>query len=96
MASPQADPICVRNAYLHHILLGKRHLFEGDDDRNQITKDGLIDALMVLHDECSADFLRNKDQQIARFVDRCKFRQQIFFQQETKLFIQQINPSSPS
>ena len=76
MTSPQVDPICVRNTHLHHILLGKRHLFEGDEERRQINKDGLIDALLVLYDECNTDFMR-KDHQISQFVDKCKFAVEI-------------------
>ncbi len=72
MASPQLEPICVRNAHLHHILLGRRHLFEGEEARNQINKDGLIDALLVLHDECGQDPAAGRDPHITRFLDKCQ------------------------
>ena len=70
----QPDPICVRNTYLRHILLGKRKLFEGDEEQRQINKEGLVDALLVLFDECDNDFMK-RDANISHFVERCKFYQ---------------------
>ena len=70
MTTPSIEPICVRNSLLQHILLGRRNLFDGDKDQRQLTKDGLIDALLVLYDECSTD-ISKKDIHTVNFVDRC-------------------------
>ena len=70
MASLQAHPICVRNSYLHHILLGRRHLFEGVTEQRQLTKDGLIDALLVLFDECNNEKSK-RDLSVATFIEKC-------------------------
>ena len=71
MTTPSTDPICVRNSLLQHILLGKRTLFDGERDQRQLTKDGLIDAMLVLYDECSTDITK-KDETTVNFVDKCK------------------------
>lgn len=69
MTSPLPDPICVRNSLLDHILMGRRNLFDGDKDQRQITKDGLIDAILVLHDYFGA--LPKKDIHMMNFVEHC-------------------------
>lgn len=71
MTTPSAEPICVRNSLLQHILLGRRNLFDGERDQRQLTKDGLIDALLVLYDDCCIDITK-KDIHTVNFVDRCK------------------------
>lgn len=73
MTTPSADPICVRNSLLQHVLLGKRKLFDGEKDQPQLTKDGLIDAMLVLYDECSTA-ISTKDETTVNFVDKCKYR----------------------
>lgn len=70
MTTPLSDPICVRNSLLDHILMGRRNLFDGDKDQRQLTKDGLIDAILVLHDYFSS--LRTKDVHVSNFVEQCK------------------------
>ena len=70
MTTLSAEPICVRNNLLQHILLGIRNLFDGEKDQLQLTKHGLIDALLVLYDECSTDITK-KDIHTVTFVDRC-------------------------
>ena len=71
MTTPSTEPICVRNSVLQQILLGRRNLFDGEKDQRQLTKDGLIDALLVLYDECSSD-ISKKDKHTVNFVDTCK------------------------
>ena len=69
MAAAPLDPICVRNSHLQHILLGRRQLFE-DEVTRQLTKDGLIDALLVLYDDCNTEKAK-KDVSTTLFVDKC-------------------------
>ena len=71
MTTPSKDPISVRNSHLQHILLGRRKLFDGEQDQKQLTKDGLIDALLVLYDECQTGVAK-KDVPTVTFVDKCK------------------------
>ena len=71
MATPSTDPILVRNSHLQHVLMGRRNLFDGDrEHQRQLTKDGLIDALCVLYDECGTH--TKKDVAAADFVEKCK------------------------
>ena len=70
MAAIPLDPICVRNSHLQHILLGRRQLFEEELMQRQLTKDGLIDALLVLYDECNTEKAK-KDLSTTLFVDKC-------------------------
>ena len=36
------------------------------------TRDGLLDALLVLYEECSHDYLVTKNKHVAAFVRKCK------------------------
>jgi len=73
MAAPSIDPVNVRHMYLQHIMLGRRKLFEGEQDNKQLTKDGLIDALLVLYDECQTGPSK-KNPPALTFVDECKIQ----------------------
>ena len=70
MTTSQTEPICVRNSVLQQILLGRRNLFDEEQDHPQLTKDGLIDALLVLYDDCSSD-ISVKDKNTENFVEKC-------------------------
>ena len=72
MTTPLSEPICVRNSLLQHILMGRRNLFDDSKGQCQLTKDGLMDAILVLHDYFSS--LHPKDKHMANFVEQCKFK----------------------
>ena len=38
----------------------------------QITREGLIDALLVLYEECTSDEFK-KNQYISKFIKKCKY-----------------------
>ena len=65
------EPICVRNAHLQHIMIGRSNLFEGERVPCQLTKDGLIDALLVLYEDCN-NGPKMKDSPTVTFVDKRK------------------------
>lgn len=73
MATSSTDPILVRDSHLQHVVNGRRNLFDGDlDQQRQLNKDGLIDALFVLYDECSNDITK-KDAPTVTFVEKCEY-----------------------
>ena len=71
MTTPSVDPICVRNSHLQHIMVGRRNLFDEEKAVCQLTKDGLIDALLVLYDDCNSN-ANKKDSPTVNFVEKCK------------------------
>lgn len=58
------EPITVRVGKLNSQIIGKTKTFHPIFNR-----EGLLDALQVLYDECDSDCLRNLDKNIANFVD---------------------------
>lgn len=64
---PSKEPISVRIRRLSQQILGKTTIKE---EMNVITREGLLDALQVLYDECNADCLKNFDKNIAVFVEK--------------------------
>lgn len=80
--SHKSETISVRTARLNHILLG-----QGQDaalKTNKIiceglNREGLLDALCCMYDECNKDNLKRKDKNVAEFVNKCKFFFVCFF-----------------
>lgn len=70
--------IATRTARLNGLVLGRAtsdagHGATGNGDLQvAISREGLLDSLFVLYDECSKDALRKKDKNIADFVKKCK------------------------
>jgi len=73
MASPAEDgvhePIISKTSKLNQLLQDK--LVRGSSTL-QINREGLIDALLVLYEECTSDELK-KNQYISKFVKKCKY-----------------------
>lgn len=65
----QKDPISVRMHRLTQQILGKNNLIENSV---LLTREGLLDALQVLFDECNSDCLKNGDKSISNFVEKYK------------------------
>lgn len=62
------EPISVRIARLNNLFLGR----VGAGNMHYLGREGLMDALVVLYDECNNDHLK-KDQNIALFVEKCMY-----------------------
>jgi citron Rho-interacting kinase len=62
------DPISVRIARLNNIFLGR----VSSGNMHYLGREGLVDALVLLYDECNNDHLK-KDRNIALFVEKCMF-----------------------
>lgn len=73
--SQKLEAISVRTTRLNHILLGNvdpalktnKTISEG------LNREGLLDALCCLYDECNKDNLKRKDKNVSEFVNKCKF-----------------------
>lgn len=73
--SHKSETISVRTARLNHILLGQvdaalktnKTICEG------LNREGLLDALCCMYDECNKDNLKRKDKNVAEFVNKCKW-----------------------
>ncbi|KAG8236771.1 hypothetical protein J437_LFUL016885, partial [Ladona fulva] len=67
---PSKEAISIRIARLNNLFCSKSTT-TSHPDRHWVSREGLLDALVVLYDECNNDSLK-KDKHIANFVD--KFR----------------------
>ncbi|KAF5279138.1 hypothetical protein FQA39_LY18316 [Lamprigera yunnana] len=65
---PSKEPITVRASQLNSLLLSNKV----QNKSNIISRDGLLDALTVLYDECNNDCLKGTDVRIADFISRKK------------------------
>ena len=67
----QQNTISVRVSRLNNIILGLI-----DENTNNMTeflsREGLLDALFLLYDECDKDSLKRKQKNILEFVNKCK------------------------
>ncbi|XP_068087036.1 citron rho-interacting kinase [Anabrus simplex] len=69
---PSKEPISVRIARMNNLFLGRPGTFLNCiNSKHHLGREGLLDALVVLYDECNNDTLK-KDRNIGSFVD--KFR----------------------
>jgi hypothetical protein len=62
------EPISVRVARLNNIFLGRA----GAGNVPHLGREGLMDALILLYDECNKDALK-KDRNISIFVEKCTY-----------------------
>ncbi|XP_054717989.1 citron Rho-interacting kinase-like [Uloborus diversus] len=69
MSISSTESIASRFVRLNQLLLGKSHC--NLPKKYLAHRDGLLDALFALYEECSAEYLR-KDKHIADFVDKYK------------------------
>jgi hypothetical protein len=67
---PSKEPICVRIARLNSIFLGRADAGNVNAKKHCLGREGLMDALILLYDECNNDALK-KDRNIALFVEKC-------------------------
>lgn len=63
---PSKDAISVRLAKLNNQFLGR-----STAGKRSLHRDGLLDALSVLYDECNNETLKKGDVHIAKFVEKC-------------------------
>lgn len=75
MSDEASEPINARTTRINHLILGhpeatskvSRPVIEA------LSREGLLDALCLLFDECNKDFLKKKDRNIFDFVNKCKY-----------------------
>ena len=64
-----ADSIASRTSKLNQMFQGRKLKA---DQKSIVGREGLLDALFVLYDECSSECLM-KNEYIAEFVKKCKY-----------------------
>lgn len=64
---PSKEPISVRVSKLNTQIVGKCKISD-----NILNREGLLDTLQALYDECDSECLRNLDKNISTFVERNK------------------------
>jgi citron Rho-interacting kinase len=69
---PSKEPISVRIARLNSLFMGRVCAGNGLVKKHCLGREGLMDALIVLYDECNNDTLK-KDRNIALFVEKCMY-----------------------
>lgn len=63
------ETIASRFVKLNQIILGKSGI--NLPNKYLVHRDGLLDVLFALYEECNVDYMR-KDKHVAAFVDKCK------------------------
>lgn len=68
--------ISARTTRLNSLILGRPEALpkEQKDICSGINRDGLLDALFVLYDECSKDAIKKKSKYIQDFAAKCELR----------------------
>lgn len=72
-----ADSITIsaRTTRLNTLILGRPEALPKEQKEicSGINRDGLLDALFVLYDECNKDAIKKKSKNIQDFTTKCKF-----------------------
>ena len=66
------EPISVRITRLNRLFLGRNGNGSAVCRKHFFGREGLLDTLTVLYDECNNDALK-KDRNIAAFVEKCEY-----------------------
>ncbi|XP_022914503.2 citron Rho-interacting kinase [Onthophagus taurus] len=70
MMEPSKEPINVRTKRIINHIIGNASSVE--ETLSLLTREGLLDVLDVLYEECSSECLKNADKNIKKFVERHK------------------------
>lgn len=70
--SKNNDLISVRTVHLNNLIIGKCKTLGKQSLADAISREGLLDAIIVLYNECDKESLKKKDKHIQEFVTRCK------------------------
>lgn len=67
--------ISARTTRLNSLILGRPEALPKEQKEicSGINRDGLLDALFVLYDECNKDVIKRKSKNIQDFTTKCKF-----------------------
>jgi hypothetical protein len=67
--------ISARTTRLNSLILGRPEALPKEQKEicEGINRDGLLDALFVLYDECSKDSVKKKHKTIQEFTNKCEF-----------------------
>ena len=61
--------IATKTSQLNQLFLGRT---KNDELRSSLAREGLLDALVVLYEECCHDQLK-RDKHVAAFVQKCEY-----------------------
>jgi citron Rho-interacting kinase len=66
--------VSARTTRLNSLILGRAEALPKEQKEicNGISRDGLLDALFVLYDECNKDAVKKKSKHIQDFTIKCK------------------------
>lgn len=67
--------VSARTTRLNSLILGRPEALPKEQKEicNGISRDGLLDALFVLYDECNKDGVKKKSKHIQDFAVKCEF-----------------------
>lgn len=70
----EIEAINVRTTRIDHLILGHSEATSkvSKSVAEALSREGLLDALCLLYNECNKDFLKKKDRNIFDFVTKCK------------------------
>lgn len=67
--------ISARTTRLNSLILGRPEALPKEQKEicGGINRDGLLDALFVLYDECNKDAMKKKNKNVLDFTTKCRF-----------------------
>lgn len=67
--------ISARTTRLNSLILGRPEALPKEQKEicSGINRDGLLDALFVLYDECNKDAIKKKNKNVLDFTNKCEF-----------------------
>lgn len=67
------ETIGVRITRLNNLILGQSDSAKCTKELSDgLSREGLLDGLFVLYEECSKDAMKKKDKNITDFISKCK------------------------
>lgn len=75
MSGNSSIPIGSRASRLNSLILNRPESLSKEQKEvcSAINREGLLDALFMLYDECSKDALKKRNKNISDFATKCKF-----------------------
>lgn len=89
MSEAEGESINARMARINHLILGQPEATSKVSRAvgEALSREGLLDAVCLLFDECNKDFLKKKDRNIFDFVNKCEYDVCVCFSRQNVIYV---------
>lgn len=67
------EPISMRTSRMNQIFMGRASNISTCLYQSLVTREGLLDSLFVLYDECNNDYMMKQNKAVSDFVGRSEY-----------------------